>query len=56
MIGTFNQILFFANIILWGLLIGAFVVVKIRTAVTRRKYSERQKNEVAQEYTSTGLQ
>lgn len=55
MIGTVNQVLFFANILLWSVLIGAFVVVKIRTSITRRKYSKKQENEVAQEYHSTGL-
>ena len=55
MIGTINQFLFFANVILWSVLIGAFVIVKVKNSVTRRKYSKKQENEVAQEYHSSGL-
>lgn len=55
MIGTINQFLFFANVILWSVLIGAFVIVKVKNFVTRRKYSKKQKNEVAQEYHASGL-
>lgn len=56
MIGTINQFLFFANVILWVVLISAFVIVKVKTSITRRKYSKKQENEVAQEYHSSGLQ
>jgi len=55
-IGSINQFLFFANVILWSVLIGAFVIVKVKNSVTRRKYSKKQENEVAQEYHSSGLQ
>ncbi len=54
-IGSINQFLFFANVILWSVLIGTFVIVKVKNSVTRRKYSKKQENEVAQEYHSTGL-
>lgn len=54
-IGSINQFLFFANVILWTVLIGAFVIVKVKNSVTRRKYSKKQENEVAQEYHSSGL-
>lgn len=55
-IGQVNQWLFFANAILWVALILIFVVVRIRTAVQRKKYSVKQQNEVATEYKSSGLQ
>lgn len=48
--------LFFANLILWSGLILVFVIVKIRNSITRKKYSKKQENEVAQEFHSTGLQ
>lgn len=54
-IGQVNQLLFFANAILWVALILIFVVVKIRTSVQRKKYSVKQQNEVATEYKSSGL-
>ena len=54
-IGSINQFLFFSNVILWTVLIGAFVIVKVKNSVTRRKYSKKQENEVAQEYHSSGL-
>ena len=55
-IGQVNQWLFFANAILWVVLILIFVVVRIRTSVQRKKYSVKQQNEVATEYKSSGLQ
>lgn len=55
-IGQVNQLLFFANAILWVALILIFVVVRIRTSVQRKKYSVKQQNEVATEYKSSGLQ
>lgn len=54
-IGQVNQLLFFANAILWVALILIFVVVRIRTSVQRKKYSVKQQNEVATEYKSSGL-
>lgn len=55
-LGKIAQWGFFATVIMWSLIIGVFVVIRIRTAIQRHKYAnKKQKGDVSTRYTSNGL-
>lgn len=55
-LGKIAQWGFFATVIMWSLIIGVFVFIRIRTAIQRRKYAnKKQEGDVSTRYTSSGL-
>ena len=55
-LGKIAQWGFFATVIMWSLIIGVFVVIRIRTAIQRHKYAnKKQEGGVSTRYTSNGL-
>lgn len=55
-LGKIAQWGFFATVIMWSLIIGVFVVIRIRTAIQRHKYAnKKQEADVSTRYTSNGL-
>lgn len=55
-LGKIAQWGFFATVIMWSLIIGVFVVIRIRTTIQRHKYAnKKQEGDVSTRYTSNGL-
>jgi Na+/melibiose symporter-like transporter len=55
-LGKIAQWGFFATVIMWSLIIGVFIVIRIRTAIQRHKYAnKKQEGDVSTRYTSNGL-
>lgn len=55
MLGTLTQIVFFAAVGLWALILIVFVAIRVRTSIQRRKYSVKQDGDVSTSYESRGL-
>lgn len=55
-LGKIAQWGFFATVIMWSLIIGVFIVIRIRTIIQRHKYAnKKQEGDVSTRYTSNGL-
>lgn len=55
-LGKIAQWGFFASVIMWSLIIGVFIVIRIRTVIQRHKYAnKKQEGDVSTRYTSNGL-
>lgn len=50
-----SWLIFVLAVLLWVVILVVFVIVKIRNAVQRKKYSVKQDGDVSTEYESRGL-
>ena len=55
MLSSISWFIFGVAVLLWSIILIAFVVIKIRNTVQRKKYSVKQDGDVSTEYSSRGL-